>query len=97
MSGGHGVADGGHLQSEDVGDGSAGVDYARVHGEPASFAFDDESEREIAILEGAALRRADFEWYAHARVGRNAGLTDEELDALLRGTPRVRCCSASTW
>ncbi len=49
MSGGHGVADGGHLQSEDVGDGSAGVDYARVHGEPASFAFDDESEREIAI------------------------------------------------
>ena len=41
--------------------------------------------REIAILTLAALRRSDFEWYAHERVGRRAGLTDDELAALLRG------------
>ncbi|MGQ4599818.1 carboxymuconolactone decarboxylase family protein [Nocardia sp. R6R-6] len=39
-------------------------------------------EREIAILTIAVLRRSDFEWYAHERVGRKAGLTEEELDAL---------------
>ncbi|MFC4015360.1 carboxymuconolactone decarboxylase family protein [Nonomuraea purpurea] len=38
--------------------------------------------REIAILEVALARRSDFEWYAHERVGRNAGLTEEELSAL---------------
>jgi alkylhydroperoxidase family enzyme len=42
-------------------------------------------EREIGILEVAALRRADFEWYAHERVGRKAGLTEPELDALRTG------------
>lgn len=41
--------------------------------------------REIAILALAALRRSDFEWYAHERVGRRAGLTDEELSALRAG------------
>ncbi|MEQ4721896.1 carboxymuconolactone decarboxylase family protein [Nonomuraea sp. B19D2] len=41
--------------------------------------------REIAILEVAVARRSDFEWYAHERVGRNAGLTDEELAALRSG------------
>jgi 4-carboxymuconolactone decarboxylase len=41
--------------------------------------------REIAILALAALRRSDFEWYAHERVGRRAGLTDAELSALLVG------------
>jgi alkylhydroperoxidase family enzyme len=41
--------------------------------------------REIAILVLAALRRSDFEWYAHERVGRRAGLTDDELSALLAG------------
>jgi 4-carboxymuconolactone decarboxylase len=41
--------------------------------------------REIAILEVAVLRRSAFEWYAHERVGRLAGLTDEELGALLHG------------
>ncbi|MFI7639336.1 carboxymuconolactone decarboxylase family protein [Nonomuraea sp. NPDC049400] len=38
--------------------------------------------REIAILEVAVARRSDFEWYAHERVGRNAGLTEDELSAL---------------
>jgi alkylhydroperoxidase family enzyme len=41
--------------------------------------------REIAILALAMLRSSDFEWYAHERVGRRAGLTDEELDSLLVG------------
>jgi 4-carboxymuconolactone decarboxylase len=43
--------------------------------------------REIAILELAALRRCAFEWYAHERVGRLAGLSDAEVDALLGGGP----------
>jgi alkylhydroperoxidase family enzyme len=41
--------------------------------------------REIAVLTLAALRRSDFEWYAHERVGRRAGLTEEELAALRAG------------
>ncbi|SEG91942.1 4-carboxymuconolactone decarboxylase [Thermomonospora echinospora] len=41
--------------------------------------------REIAILEVAVARRSDFEWYAHERVGRAAGLTDDELAALRTG------------
>ena len=41
--------------------------------------------REIAILALAALRRSDFEWYAHERVGRRAGLSEDELSALLTG------------
>jgi 4-carboxymuconolactone decarboxylase len=43
--------------------------------------------REIAILALAALRRSDFEWYAHERVGRRAGLTDDEMAALQKGGP----------
>jgi 4-carboxymuconolactone decarboxylase len=38
--------------------------------------------REIAVLALARLRRSDFEWYAHERVGRRAGLTDEEIEEL---------------
>jgi alkylhydroperoxidase family enzyme len=41
--------------------------------------------REIAILELAALRRSEFEWYAHERVGRRAGLSGDELAALRDG------------
>ena len=41
--------------------------------------------REIAVLALAALRRSDFEWYAHERVGRRAGVTEEELAALRDG------------
>jgi AhpD family alkylhydroperoxidase len=43
--------------------------------------------REIAILELAVLRRCGFEWIAHSPVGRKAGLTEEELAALLSGAP----------
>jgi alkylhydroperoxidase family enzyme len=41
--------------------------------------------REIAILELAAQRRCEFEWYAHERVGQAAGLTQSEIVALLEG------------
>jgi alkylhydroperoxidase family enzyme len=43
--------------------------------------------RELAILELAVLRRCAFEWYAHERVGRNVGLTADELEALRTGKP----------
>jgi alkylhydroperoxidase/carboxymuconolactone decarboxylase family protein YurZ len=42
-------------------------------------------QREIAILCSAAWTRSDFEWYAHARLGKRAGLSDEELAAIQRG------------
>lgn len=42
-------------------------------------------EREIAILVVAAHHRSDFEWYAHERIGRQAGLAEDELAALRRG------------
>jgi 4-carboxymuconolactone decarboxylase len=42
--------------------------------------------REIATLAVAGARRSNFEWYAHAQLGRAAGLTDVELDALAVGT-----------
>jgi 4-carboxymuconolactone decarboxylase len=38
--------------------------------------------REIAILVVAGHRDSAFEWYAHEAVGRHAGLTDAELQAL---------------
>ena len=41
--------------------------------------------RELAILALAAIRRSDFEWYAHERIGRRVGLSDAELAALRGG------------
>jgi 4-carboxymuconolactone decarboxylase len=41
--------------------------------------------REIAILELSVLRRSSFEWYAHERVGKQAGLTAAEIAALHDG------------
>jgi 4-carboxymuconolactone decarboxylase len=38
--------------------------------------------REIAILVTAVAADAAFEWSAHEPIGRHAGLTDDELDAL---------------
>lgn len=43
--------------------------------------------REIATLAVAAAHRSNFEWFAHERLGRAAGLTDDELDCLQAGTP----------
>ncbi|WP_307796807.1 carboxymuconolactone decarboxylase family protein [Actinomadura barringtoniae] len=42
-------------------------------------------EREIATLVVARHCRSDFEWYAHERIGRRAGLEQEEIDALREG------------
>ncbi|WP_083983539.1 carboxymuconolactone decarboxylase family protein [Actinomadura hibisca] len=42
-------------------------------------------EREIATLVVAAHWRSDFEWHAHERLGRRAGLTEAELTALREG------------
>jgi hypothetical protein len=39
--------------------------------------------RELAILVVAARHRSAFEWYAHETIGRQVGLDDAELDALL--------------
>ena len=44
-----------------------------------------ERAREIAILSLAALRRSDFEWYAHERIGGRAGLGDAELTTIRDG------------
>jgi 4-carboxymuconolactone decarboxylase len=41
--------------------------------------------REIAILQVAAVARSTFEWWAHERVGRAAGLTHAELQCLAEG------------
>lgn len=41
--------------------------------------------REIAILQVAHAMDSDFEWWAHAEVGKAAGLTQAELDELATG------------
>ncbi|HEX2315482.1 MAG TPA: carboxymuconolactone decarboxylase family protein [Thermomonospora sp.] len=46
-------------------------------------------EREIAVLATAAHWRSDYEWYAHERIARRAGVTDAEIDALRRGRDPV--------
>ncbi|UQB93125.1 MULTISPECIES: carboxymuconolactone decarboxylase family protein [Mycobacterium] len=42
--------------------------------------------REIAILQVAHAMDSEFEWWAHAKVAKAAGLTEAELDALASGT-----------
>lgn len=42
-------------------------------------------EREIAILTAASQLDSDFEWWAHTRIGRSVGLSDEELDGIRSG------------
>jgi 4-carboxymuconolactone decarboxylase len=41
--------------------------------------------REIAILTVAVRRSSDFEWYAHELIGRQCGLSSDELAAVWRG------------
>jgi 4-carboxymuconolactone decarboxylase len=55
--------------------------------------------REIATLAVAAARRSNFEWYAHSQLGRAAGLTDDELDALAAGSlaPSFSAYEALIW
>ena len=42
-------------------------------------------DRELAILEVAAHYRSEFEWFAHERVARTAGLDEATLGALRAG------------
>ncbi|HEY1819055.1 MAG TPA: carboxymuconolactone decarboxylase family protein [Trebonia sp.] len=42
-------------------------------------------DREIVILEVAASERCEYEWAAHAKVARRAGLTEDELEGLRSG------------
>lgn len=44
-----------------------------------------EREREIAILEVARSEGSEYEWWAHVRVARSIGFTDDELSALESG------------
>jgi alkylhydroperoxidase family enzyme len=46
----------------------------------------EDRSREIAILDLAQVHQSDYEFYAHSTVGKNAGLSDEELVALAGGT-----------
>ena len=41
--------------------------------------------REIAILTVGAKWKAEYEWWAHARIGRREGVSDETIDAIHRG------------
>lgn len=41
--------------------------------------------REIAILLTARHHRAQFEWYAHARIARDEGLAEEAIEAIHAG------------
>ena len=41
--------------------------------------------REIAILTVGAKWMAEYEWWAHTRVGRREGVSDETIDAIHRG------------
>ena len=46
--------------------------------------------REIAILTVGAKWMAEYEWWAHVRVGRREGVSDETIDAIRRGErPRL--------
>lgn len=42
----------------------------------------DVKTRELAILRAAILRHSSYEWHQHVRIGRDAGLTDEQILAL---------------
>ena len=41
--------------------------------------------REIAILTVGAKWMAEYEWWAHVRIGRREGVADETIDAIRRG------------
>lgn len=45
-----------------------------------------ERARELAILAVAARERCGFEWYAHEKLAREAGLASEALEAVRDGT-----------
>ncbi len=42
-------------------------------------------ERELLILRVGWLCQAAYEWHHHVRIGKQSGLTDEEIDRIRRG------------
>jgi len=46
--------------------------------------------RELMILRVAWRARADYEWLQHVRLGKQLGITDEEILAISRGGPDDR-------
>jgi 4-carboxymuconolactone decarboxylase len=45
----------------------------------------DPKLRELAILQVAAISEAHYEWVQHVEIGRQVGLTDEQIAAVERG------------
>ena len=43
--------------------------------------------RELVILTVAASWESEFEWWAHVRIGKHIGLTDDEIDAVRTSGP----------
>jgi alkylhydroperoxidase family enzyme len=41
--------------------------------------------RELAILQVAARSQAEYEWVQHVAIGRQVGLSDEQIEAVRRG------------
>ena len=57
---------------------------------PASTARCRRRCRRLAILVTAATWQADFEWYAHARLAREAGIAEAVIEAIRKGEqPRL--------
>jgi alkylhydroperoxidase family enzyme len=44
-----------------------------------------EREREVAILAAARALEHEYEWHQHVRLGREAGVTDAEINAISAG------------
>jgi alkylhydroperoxidase family enzyme len=42
-------------------------------------------QRELVILRVSALRQAEYEWAQHVQLGREAGLTDDEMERVIVG------------
>jgi len=56
----------------------------------AAVRFNEDLDRrllEIAIITTGAHWRANFEWYAHSAMAREAGVSDDVIDAIAAGTP----------
>jgi len=47
----------------------------------------DGRSRELAIIQVARLTGADYEWSGHIRIAQRLGVTDEQVQALLRDDP----------
>ena len=45
----------------------------------------DPRDREIAILRAGWLAQSDYEWAQHVVIGKNAGLSEDEISAIQRG------------